>query len=414
MNKQELVAELRNLVSNTEGEFTPEAADKAMELRNAIEATEPATTETEVVEEAAAETEVEQIEETRAAAPTVQIQNKMNNYNFSLGKAVKEAAEGQVTGFEAEVIAESRNAAGANGIHTVGSVVFDPAVLAEMRAAGDFQVDGALAGENASVLVGTDVSNPVYTLRPRSIFDKLGVQRLTGLRGDLVLPVGAEAAAEKTGEITSAKQQAVDIVGRNLTPNRIAAMLTMSGQLMKQSEANVEAFLMGDLMRAVGQEQDRYLMERFVEALTLADGTGVALPDVIAEMEADLDTAGANRDAAEILLHPDAFKKFRTGAMISGVNAITDAKSIFGYNTVISSQAVDADTDDTGSDTALGPVCVMGDFSDFCIGEWGGIDVTVDPYSQAHTNQIRLIVNTHIDGTLRQTGNYSGYYNVGA
>ena len=411
MNKQELVAELRNLVSNTEGEFTPEAADKAMELRNAIEATEPATTETEVVEEAAAETEVEQIEETRAAAPTVQIQNKMNNYNFSLGKAVKEAAEGQVTGFEAEVIAESRNAAAANGIQSVGSVVFDPAVLAEMRA-GDFQADAAAASDNdASALVGLDVSAPVYTLRPKSIFDRLGVQRLTGLRGDLVLPVGAGATALTRTEVQEMSSAGSDITDKTLTPQRIGAMMTASGQLMKQSEANIEAFLMGDLMRAMGEAQDRYLMNQFTIGQTFEDGDGVAVGTVLAEMEAALDAAGANRDGAEFLVHPDAFKAFRTAPMVAGVNAIADSKSVIGYNTVISSQVTDLDID---SDGAAGPLAILGDFSDFVIGEWGGIDITVDPYSRAHANQVRLIVNSHIDGTYRQAANFKAYNNVGA
>lgn len=415
MNKQELVAELRNLVSNTEGEFTPEAADKAMELRNAIEATESATTETEVVEEAAAETEVEQIEETRAAAPTVQIQNKMNNYNFSLGKAVKEAAEGQVTGFEAEVIAESRNAAAANGIQSVGSVVFDPAVLAEMRD-GNFQADaGAASGDNASALVGLDVSAPVYTLRPRSIFDRLGVQRLTGLRGDLVLPVGAGATAVTRTEIQELLSDGSDITEKTLTPQRIASMMTVSGQLMKQSEANVEAFLMGDLMRAMGEAQDRYLMDQLTAGQVFGNGSSFTdVADILAEMEAALDTAGANRDGAEFLVHPDAFKFFRTAPMVAGVNAIADSKSVIGYNTVISSQVTDRDIDGADADTAQGPLAILGDFSDFVIGEWGGIDITVDPYSKAHFNQVRLVVNSHIDGTYRQAANFKGYHSIGA
>lgn len=414
MNREELVAELLVLRNASEGEFTPEDATKAAELRSAIEAIDSNKL-TEVVEEAAADAEGT-TETMRAATPSVQIQNKMNNVNnrFSLGKAVKEAAKGQVTGFEAEVIQESMVRAQNNGISTTGSVVFDPAALAEMRAAGDFTVSGPTSDDDASAFVGADVAKGVYTLRPKSVFDKLGVTRLEGLTGNLTLPVGAAAVAANATEVASANQAASDISGATLSPQRIASMLTVSGQLLKQSNENIEAFLMGDLMRAIGQQQDVYFMEQLVEALTLTDGTGVAVGDVIANIEASLDAAGSDRDAAEFLMHPDAFKQFRTGAMVAGVNAITDARNILGYNTVISSLATDTDTDGAGADTALGAVAIAGDFSDFCIGHWGGIDLTVDPYSAAHTNQVRLIVNTHVDAALRQTGNYAGYYNVGA
>ncbi len=403
MKRNELVAELRSLVSNTEGEFTPEAADKALELRNALETFEATTVNTEDVEAAAADS-TDQIEETRAASPTVQIKTNMNTPKFSLGKAVKEAVSGNITGLEAEVIQESRNMASSNGINTVGSVVLDPEAIAAVTRAGDFQADSTDAGDKAGDLVGVDVATPIYNLRPRSIFDNLGVTRLTGLRGDLQLPIGAASTAATADEVASANQSTGAITSVSLTPQRIAAMLTASGQLMKQSEANVEAFLMGDLMRAVGQAQDSYFFGKLYGALTAVDGTDVSMADVLAEMEADLDTEGADRDSAEILVHPDAFKAFRTAPMISGVNAIADAKSVIGYNTRISSLAAD-DTDVK--------LAVMGDYSDFVIGEWGGLDLTVDPYSQAHTNQVRLIVNTHVDAALRQVGNYSCYKNVG-
>ncbi len=404
MNKEELVAELRSLVNNTEGEFTPDTADKAVELRNAIEASnEP--TNTEEVEVAAADS-TDQIEETRAASPTVQIKNNMNTPKFSIGKAVKEAVSGNITGLEAEVIQESRNMAASNGINTTGSVVLDPEAIAAVTRAGDYQADGAGA-DAAGAFVGVDVSSPVYTLRPKSIFDKLGATRLTGLRGDVQLPVGAEASANNAlTEIEAITSAGAGIQPKQMTPQRIASLMTVSGQLLKQSEVNVEAFLMGDLMRAMGEAQDAYLMVQLLDGLAISDasaaGLGLTAAEVIANMEDALDMAGANRDNAEFLTGD--FKPFRTAAMVSGVNAISDARSILGYNTVVSSQAVD------GSDK----VAIMGDFSDFVIGEWGGLDLTVDPYSAAHTNQVRLIVNTHVDGTRRQDGNYKAYHSVGA
>ena len=39
----------------------------------------------------------------------------------------------------------------------------------------------------------------------------------------------------------------------------------------------------------------------------------------------------------------------------------------------------------------------FGDFSRFYIGMFGGVDILVDPYTQAATGQNRLVVNNYMD-----------------
>lgn len=45
---------------------------------------------------------------------------------------------------------------------------------------------------------------------------------------------------------------------------------------------------------------------------------------------------------------------------------------------------------------------VMGNFSDLVIGQWGGIDLTVDPYTQAANNKVRLVINAYFDAKVRR------------
>ena len=47
----------------------------------------------------------------------------------------------------------------------------------------------------------------------------------------------------------------------------------------------------------------------------------------------------------------------------------------------------------TSSDKAF----IVGDWSNLAIGNWGGIDIVVDPYTVAIAGQIRLVVNTFFD-----------------
>ena len=40
---------------------------------------------------------------------------------------------------------------------------------------------------------------------------------------------------------------------------------------------------------------------------------------------------------------------------------------------------------------------VFGDFSQLMIGEWGGLNITVDNLSLAHNGQVRVVANKYYD-----------------
>lgn len=46
---------------------------------------------------------------------------------------------------------------------------------------------------------------------------------------------------------------------------------------------------------------------------------------------------------------------------------------------------------------------VLGNFADYVIGQWGGIDLTVDPYTQAANGKVRLVINAYFDAKPRRT-----------
>ena len=45
---------------------------------------------------------------------------------------------------------------------------------------------------------------------------------------------------------------------------------------------------------------------------------------------------------------------------------------------------------------------VYGNFADLVIGQWGGIDLTVDPYTQAANGKVRLVINAYFDAKPRR------------
>ena len=52
---------------------------------------------------------------------------------------------------------------------------------------------------------------------------------------------------------------------------------------------------------------------------------------------------------------------------------------------------------------------VIGNFSDYVIGQWGGIDLTVDPYTQAANGNVRLVINAYFDAKPRRADSFVKY-----
>ena len=50
---------------------------------------------------------------------------------------------------------------------------------------------------------------------------------------------------------------------------------------------------------------------------------------------------------------------------------------------------------------------MFGNFNDLLIGQWGALDITVDPYTQATNGKIRLVVNCYFDVKKRRTASFA-------
>jgi hypothetical protein len=49
---------------------------------------------------------------------------------------------------------------------------------------------------------------------------------------------------------------------------------------------------------------------------------------------------------------------------------------------------------------------ILANWSDLIIGQWGGFDLIVDPYSVAKEGKVRLVINTYWDAKFRRSASY--------
>lgn len=119
-----------------------------------------------------------------------------------------------------------------------------------------------------------------------------------------------------------------------------------------------------------------------------ADSDDVTFTDIV-EMEEALEEANVTGNLTYIV-SPSAKATLRTTKKDAGSGLmVMDNNEINGIK-VLSTSAV------------AGKGVVLGNFADYVIGQWGGIDLTVDPYTQASKGKIRLVVNAYFDAKPRR------------
>ena len=68
---------------------------------------------------------------------------------------------------------------------------------------------------------------------------------------------------------------------------------------------------------------------------------------------------------------------------------VFDNNQINGYDAIVSNQLANNDA-------------IFGDFSQFIVGMWSGLDLTVDPYANATSGSVRIIALQDVDFAVKQ------------
>ena len=403
--RNELEAEAAETVQETvTNETAEEVVEEVVEERTE-DVTEAETNDTETAEEEAPEADVE-IENRAASTPSFTSSN-MDNINnlqerFSLARAIQAVTNGQaLTGAEAEVAAEARHQAAAHGVQLAGQIALpsefraDPMTATNNGGSGSVQTNENIFDDPKAILP---------SLRPNTVFEKLGATYFRNANGPVVIPrqTGSTSADSTLTEIEAITPTNISMDQITLNPQRIGAGTSYSRQLLMQSLESLDAFILADLNKTMGLAVDDYLIAKLYAGVSATDGTGVAVEEVPFLMEEELRLANANADAAKFAMDPTANRRLRRAVLDAGSGLFAgDYNSTIGYGQTVSTQF---NADDI----------ILGDFSDFVVCEWSGMDLIVDPYTGAGQDVVKVTANTYLDGTVRRADSFSRYNNVGA
>jgi HK97 family phage major capsid protein len=244
----------------------------------------------------------------------------------------------------------------------------------------------------------------IDVLRNSSSVMQAGARMLPGLQGNVAIP--KKTAASSGGWISSeggAAGESEPTFGTvSMSPKNIGAFTDMTRQLILQSTPAIEQLVRDDLTQALALAIDKGALE----------GTGLS-----GQPTGILSTVGVNKPTAFAAAVPTFAEMVAMETAVAEDNAlfgnlayITDAATYGGLKTkakdagsgmfvLEGGQANGYNVIRTQQSTA-GNV-YFGNFADCLIGMWGGLDLTVDPYTASSTGTVRIVALQTVDVALR-------------
>ena len=312
---------------------------------------------------------------------------KRSMENFSLLKAINDVANNrQLDERSQEVVNDGIKEMRKAGLSYNGQIVLP---VAESRTNVQATVEGA-----GKEVVAEDKLNILEPLRANLVMVEAGANYMTGLVGNVSIPAYSGSNVGWAGEIDAATDGGGAFSEVTLAPKRITAYLDISKQFLLQDSVSAEALLRADIVRAISNKLEATILGAdegdatkpkgiFNGAETIADTSYATMVELIQTLE----EANVTGDI-KYIVSPSIKAKLKTTSKDKGSGVFVMANGEVDGVPVLSTSACKG--------------LVVGNWADYVIAQWGSIDLTIDPYSQATNGKVRLVVNAYFDAKPRR------------
>lgn len=255
-------------------------------------------------------------------------------------------------------------------------------------------------GEHDDV-VSTDLFDVLRPLQNKLALADAGCRMISGLVGDVQYPTMSNGGAAWEGEVTEADSANITFGNIKLQPHRLSTTITVSKQFLMQDSCGAEEAIRQELVDAIAQKLEATI---FGTANTDGQPQGIfyGMTDTVSnfaeicEMEADLEEAKV-LGPYKYVMSPKAKASLR--GMIKGTNNST---MVYEDNAVDGVPAIS-----TGLIT--GKKVAVGDWGHTVLGQWAGLDMTIDAISRAKYAEVVITVNTWWDFKVLREGAIKTY-----
>lgn len=314
------------------------------------------------------------------------VRKNTTKMEFRLMKAIRDIANNRSLDEAANaVVAEARKSMAQGGLSYGGQIQIP---VNETRA---FTV--ADEGED---IVATDIYSIMKPLRAKNVLAQAGAKFMTGLVGDVQVPILGASNVTWEGEVAAASNGAGAITSKKLQPKRLTAYIDLSKQFIIQDSADAEAAIREDIVNAINSKLEATILGEVAGSNTQPEGIFKTVEPATAAvttfagltaLEAEVETANVLGEC-KYIVSPKAKAVLRAmPKSAKNTQLVMEGGEIDGVPTYVTSNVSDSKA-------------VYGDFTNLAVGQWGAIDLIVDPYTKAADGQVRLVINAYFDAVV--------------
>ena len=259
-------------------------------------------------------------------------------------------------------------------------------------------------------------------VRAKTLANQLGVQYISGLVGPCALPkqsVGSTAYWVDPSTGNAITISAATTTSVPLSASTCGAYTELPRSFLNQSSLNAELWTRTELATTVAVETDRVifngsgsgaepeglLQNSAISVVALGVSGDAPTYAKIVEMESVVGTNNFDSNTMAYVTTPAGKGKLKTTAKASGHPVyLWENGEVNGYRAFATNQVPSNLT--KGYGTSLSAV-LYGDFSQVVVGQWGAVDVIVNPWIKDTAGVVRVTCLTDMDVAIRNTGAFA-------
>ena len=231
------------------------------------------------------------------------------------------------------------------------------------------RADVTIGNDNA--IVGTDIVGIIAPLRAKNVLIGAGARFLSGLVGDVQLPVMGAGNVAWEGETATAPDAGYTFAAVKLSPKRLTAYVDVSKQFLNQDSVSAEMLIREDLVNAINSKLEQTILGAEQGTTTQPAGIfyngGTALTALtnyksVAKLESQVDAANTFGE-----------KKYIIGLGAKATLRTTGKGANGGDSMILANGEIDGTPVFATSNTGNLNVA-YGDWSMVAIGQWGAIN----------------------------------------
>ena len=264
--------------------------------------------------------------------------------------------------------------------------------------------------------VQTDKRTVLPPLTNYLVLTKAGATYLEGLVGSVSIPTYSGTTVNWATETAAASDGSGTWGKVDLSPKRMTAYIDVSRMFLNQDSVGAENMLLENIVMKVAEKLEATILgigegdtvstpQGLFWPTYTAGATSLSWSSVVA-LETTVDSSNAAVQNLAYITNAKGRGMAKTTNVTStyGDRMLMDLNGqINGYPVYVSNGVPKL----TDFSTTTGTGFIFGNWKDLIIGNWGGLDITIDPYSQAINGNVRLTLNTFFDAKVARSESFA-------